>query len=159
MAENGRNVRVKPEICIISSDDEDKTPIRPLVCIKKSDDLKRYEETEDCFILDFDPNEPIDASNTSVSSKDDECDSEIEVVFEKGQVACRDYPHARHLCLKFPFTTTPHQSYCDLCYCYVCDEPAPCQNWTVPEPKHCDASEKGGDGLWKRLRFWWNKLE
>lgn len=29
-------------------------------------------------------------------------------------MACRDYPHSRHLCLKFPFHTTPHESYCEL---------------------------------------------
>lgn len=29
------------------------------------------------------------------------------------QIALRDYPHSRHLCLKFPFKTTPSESYCE----------------------------------------------
>lgn len=29
------------------------------------------------------------------------------------QVACRDYPHARHLCAKYPFSSTPHERHCD----------------------------------------------
>lgn len=34
-------------------------------------------------------------------------------IFHK-QVACRDYPHSRHLCLKFPFNKTSHESHCDM---------------------------------------------
>ncbi|KAL4369600.1 hypothetical protein GQ457_05G018780 [Hibiscus cannabinus] len=45
------------------------------------------------------------------------------------KVACRDYPHSRHLCLQFSFNTTLHDGYCDLCYCYVCDSAAPCEAW------------------------------
>lgn len=30
------------------------------------------------------------------------------------QVACRDYPHPRHLCAKFPFSSTQHESRCDM---------------------------------------------
>lgn len=29
------------------------------------------------------------------------------------QIACRDYPHPRHLCAKFPFGSTPHERHCD----------------------------------------------
>jgi hypothetical protein len=29
------------------------------------------------------------------------------------QVACRDYPHARYLCVKFPFKSTSHEKYCE----------------------------------------------
>jgi hypothetical protein len=28
------------------------------------------------------------------------------------QVACRDFPHARHLCVHFPFKTSLHVKYC-----------------------------------------------
>jgi hypothetical protein len=29
------------------------------------------------------------------------------------QVACRDFPHARHACAKYPFASTPHHSHCE----------------------------------------------
>ncbi|KAE9587278.1 hypothetical protein Lalb_Chr23g0271971 [Lupinus albus] len=54
-------------------------------------------------------------------------------------VACRDFPHSRHLCSKFPFKTTPHVRHCEMCYCYVCDTSAPCMYWTL----HCNAENVG----------------
>ncbi|XP_044512072.1 uncharacterized protein LOC123230039 isoform X2 [Mangifera indica] len=67
----------------------------------------------------------------------------------------RDYPHSRHLCLKYPFETTPHENFCELCYCYVCDLAAPCNFWTEAEAEaemgHCHASENTGN--WKKLRI------
>lgn len=83
-------------------------------------------------------------------------------------MACRDYPHSRHLCLKYPFDTTPHENFCHMvssisikitplgsnnkvvdcwffnwfqCYCYVCDSVAPCKYWEDPKSAHCHASE------------------
>ncbi|CAI8598636.1 unnamed protein product [Vicia faba] len=122
------------------------TPIRPVVCLKRKEDIKLYEETEECFILDFDPFEVIDFSKLSLDNMNNDDDtSDISIVAEKGQVACRDYPHARHLCVKFPFSTTPHESSCEKCYCYVCDSVAPCKYWTrasdkSDSPPHCDAN-------------------
>ncbi|CAN6565481.1 unnamed protein product [Malus baccata var. baccata] len=104
-----------------SAEDEDGSPIRHIVCVKNKVDVKRFEDVEDCFILDFDPFEPV---------------------------ACRDYPHSRHLCLKFPFETTPHESYCELCYCYVCDSAAPCMLWKL---SHCHAAAHIGDWKCKRM--------
>lgn len=34
-------------------------------------------------------------------------------VFLLFQIACRDYPHPRHLCVKHPFSSTPHDRHCD----------------------------------------------
>jgi hypothetical protein len=34
-------------------------------------------------------------------------------VFLLLQIACRDYPHPRHLCAKHPFSSTPHDRHCD----------------------------------------------
>ncbi|KAK7317067.1 hypothetical protein RJT34_00990 [Clitoria ternatea] len=114
---------------------QDDSPIRVIACLKKIDDMRRFEETEDCFILGFDPSLPVPPSfDSSVPHHDAD---DVAVVAEKGQVACRDYPHSRHLCLKFPFHTTPHESYCEMCYCYVCDSAAPCKNWTIFS--HCHA--------------------
>uniref|UniRef100_A0A2N9F925 DEAD-box RNA helicase Q domain-containing protein n=1 Tax=Fagus sylvatica TaxID=28930 RepID=A0A2N9F925_FAGSY len=93
------------------SGEEDESPIKtPIFCVKRDADIKRIEEIEDCFILDFDPFDSIDLSKLSIT----DAHSELSVVAEKGQVACRDYPHSRHLCLKFPFETTPHENYCKL---------------------------------------------
>ncbi|CAK8567715.1 unnamed protein product [Lathyrus sativus] len=128
------------------------TPTRPVLCLKKKEDIKLYEETEEIFILEFDPFESIDFSKLSLENKnnddDDDDASDISIVAEKGQVACRDYPHARHLCVKFPFNTTSHESSCEKCYCYVCDSVAPCKYWTRSSDKsdshydapHCDAN-------------------
>ncbi|XP_042474995.1 uncharacterized protein LOC122057066 isoform X2 [Macadamia integrifolia] len=66
------------------------------------------------------------------------------------QVACRDYPHSRHLCAKYPFNKTPHEDYCEQCFCYVCDTIAPCKSWKKPGGGHCDATEH--EELWKYLR-------
>ncbi|XWS61430.1 hypothetical protein CRYUN_Cryun07bG0125000 [Craigia yunnanensis] len=123
---------------------EDGSPLRPIFCLKKKVDMKRIEETEDCFILDFNPFDSIDIAKLSVTNDGDDVD--LSVVAEKGQVACRDYPHSRHLCLQFPFDTTPHERHCDLCYCYVCDSAAPCKCWKA----HCHASEHVDD--WKSQR-------
>ncbi|VVA11399.1 PREDICTED: RPM1 interacting [Prunus dulcis] len=135
-----------------SSLEEDGSPIRHILCVKNKVDVKQFEEVDDCFILDFDPFEPIQLSKLSVSDNfaghNAPESPDVAVVAEKGQVACRDYPHSRHLCLKFPFETTPHESYCELCYCYVCDSAAPCVLWKLA---HCHASEHIGD--WKSRRY------
>ncbi|XP_061364038.1 RPM1 interacting protein 13-like [Gastrolobium bilobum] len=125
----------------------DDSPIRAIVCLKKINDMKRFEETEDCFILGFDPSEPVpllENKKNPASARNND-DDDLSVIAEKGKVACRDYPHSRHLCLKFPFKTTPHQSYCEMCYCYVCDSAAPCLYWT----QHCNAESVS---YWKNQR-------
>ncbi|XP_028806607.1 uncharacterized protein LOC114761416 [Neltuma alba] len=125
------------EIISLSSSEEDDSPIRPIFCLKRRDDIKRVEESEDCFILEFDPFESVDLSKLALEKKNppDEDVSDLSIIAEKGEVACRDYPHSRHLCLKFPFSTKPHESYCEMCYCYVCDSAAPCKYWN----SHCHA--------------------
>ncbi|KAL4588007.1 hypothetical protein LXL04_000885 [Taraxacum kok-saghyz] len=106
---------------------------------------------DDCVILDKDPEKPVEVLNDKPSNVEGDSD-DIVVVSEKGQVACRDYPHPRHLCIKFPFSTTPNQNHCDQCYCYVCDSLAPCVYWgNGSSPMdHCHATDK--DELWKHQR-------
>ncbi|KAL0419698.1 UNVERIFIED_CONTAM: hypothetical protein Sradi_1383300 [Sesamum radiatum] len=67
-------------------------------------------------------------------------------------VACRDFPHSRHLCATFPFATTPHALCCDQCHCYVCDVRAPCSHWGTgfSSIDHCHASDK--DDFWRAER-------
>lgn len=106
---------------------------------------------DDCVILDNDPDKPVEVRNDNPGNGEDDSD-DIVVVSEKGQVACRDYPHPRHLCIKFPFFTTPNQSHCDQCYCYVCDSLAPCVYWGNGSAltDHCHATDK--DEIWKHQR-------
>ncbi|XP_054779783.1 uncharacterized protein LOC129287594 isoform X2 [Prosopis cineraria] len=67
-------------------------------------------------------------------------------------IACRDYPHPRHHCATFPFSSTPHERHCEKCHCYVCDLPAPCPKWGVgfSSTDHCHATEKVE--MWKIQR-------
>ncbi|XP_043717649.1 uncharacterized protein LOC122665560 [Telopea speciosissima] len=123
-----------------------------IFCLKNNASMKEIEEVEDCFILEFNPFEPIDLSK-KLSQNDHHTASDeqdLSVIAERGQVACRDYPHSRHHCVKFPFDKTPHESYCEQCYCYVCDVIAPCNFWIQPEQGHCHASEQ--EFIWNILR-------
>ncbi|XP_042474994.1 uncharacterized protein LOC122057066 isoform X1 [Macadamia integrifolia] len=127
---------------------EDESPIRSILCLKKNVSMEEFDQVEDCFILDFDPFEPSELSE-KLSLKDDNS-KELSVIFQRGKVACRDYPHSRHLCAKYPFNKTPHEDYCEQCFCYVCDTIAPCKSWKKPGGGHCDATEH--EELWKYLR-------
>ncbi|XP_072963448.1 RPM1 interacting protein 13-like isoform X1 [Typha angustifolia] len=104
----------------------------------KSGEEKRREDDECCIIAS-------DAFVVDLTSKISEYD-DLTVLAERGQVACRDYPHSRHLCVEYPFSNTSHESYCLQCYCYVCDEAAPCKLWEG----HCHASDR--EKKWKDMR-------
>ncbi|KAK9665125.1 hypothetical protein RND81_14G092000 [Saponaria officinalis] len=134
------------------SSDEEESPIRAIFCLKnRTQNMRKIEEVEDCFILDFDPSEIPHEFNHKLSKSNDFSDeNDLSLVFEKGQVACRDYPHPRHLCVKFPFQKTPHESYCNMCYCYICETTAPCKEWSKGV-KHCDATSDG-DKFWKLMK-------
>eukprot|EP00268_Persea_americana_P049817 TRINITY_DN5361_c0_g3_i2.p1 TRINITY_DN5361_c0_g3~~TRINITY_DN5361_c0_g3_i2.p1 ORF type:complete len:176 (+),score=23.52 TRINITY_DN5361_c0_g3_i2:50-529(+) len=132
----------------IFSSEDDRSPLKPSSIVKTEKDEKNMEDL-DCIILDFDPFEDIDLSK-KLSIEDKPSTEDLSVIFERGLVACRDYPHSRHLCAKFPFDKTPHESYCEQCYCYVCDAPAPCKDWKGIEQEHCHASEHYQK--WKLLR-------
>ena len=56
------------------------SPIRAIACLKKIDDMRRFEETEDCFILGFDP------SSAAVPLLVDSSANDVSVIAEKGQV-------------------------------------------------------------------------
>ncbi|KAF2576704.1 hypothetical protein F2Q70_00001139 [Brassica cretica] len=104
------------------------------------------EGDEDCVILDCDPDK------TGAAVEADDNDDEVLVVGQKGEVACRDFPHPRHSCAKYSFNSTSHESYCDMCHCYVCDIPAPCPYWcaAVSSIDHCHANDK--DKTWMNQR-------
>ncbi|XP_022844539.1 uncharacterized protein LOC111367738 isoform X2 [Olea europaea var. sylvestris] len=91
------------------------TPLRSIVCVRNREHIKNFEKTEECFILEFDPNDAFDISKISASENTESGYSpDLHVLAEKGQVACRDYPHSRHNCVKYSFEKTPHISYCEL---------------------------------------------
>lgn len=64
--------------------EDDQSPLRSIFCLKKIVDMKRVEESEDCFILDFNPFNCIDIAKLSAINDGDEAD--LSVVAEKGQV-------------------------------------------------------------------------
>ncbi|CAM8965964.1 unnamed protein product [Rhodiola kirilowii] len=104
-------------------------------------------DDDDCMILDGDPDKMV-----SVEENQDDGSDELVVVGEKGQIACRDYPHPRHLCVKYPFSSTLHNFHCEQCHCYVCDIIAPCNLWGTGmcDVDHCHATDK--HEVWKTER-------
>ncbi|CAI9768711.1 unnamed protein product [Fraxinus pennsylvanica] len=108
-------------------------------------------DDDECVILDGDPDKLLAVENSKVDDDDDDSD-DLLVVGEKGQVACRDFPHARHLCVTFPFASTPHDTHCDRCHCYVCDSLAPCVHWGsgISNIDHCHATDK--EEFWRTQR-------
>ncbi|VFQ75184.1 unnamed protein product [Cuscuta campestris] len=60
-----------------SEDEPQGTPLRAVFCLKKREQLREFDDKEECFILDFDPFD----SKRSVS---DYQDPEMAVVAEKG---------------------------------------------------------------------------
>uniref|UniRef100_A0A0D9XMT8 Uncharacterized protein n=1 Tax=Leersia perrieri TaxID=77586 RepID=A0A0D9XMT8_9ORYZ len=102
---------------------------------------------DDCCILAADPLAPNAAADAAGGGDDDD----VAVVAERGKVACRDYPHPRSACAKFPFSSTPHDKHCQQCFCYVCDVVAPCSSWKKGQGGgHCNASDQ--DKQWKIKR-------
>ncbi|MBA0621777.1 hypothetical protein Godav_007374 [Gossypium davidsonii] len=135
------------EVIVISSSPEKDRMLSNISCKQEDDDgstllKKNMDMMEDCFILDFNPFDSMNIAKLSFTiqdAHDDDDDDDLTVVAEKGKVACRDYPHSRHLCLRFPFDKTPHEKHCYLAL-------APCEFWTI----HCHASEHVED--WKSQR-------
>ncbi|CAN8230141.1 unnamed protein product [Cochlearia groenlandica] len=115
---------------------------------KSNPTVEDYDD-EDCVVLDYDPYKITTEKATSNDSHDSD---EVVVLGQKGEIACRDYPHPRHDCAKYPFKSTSHQNYCDMCHCYVCDIRAPCVHWCVSfsSTDHCHANDR--EQIWKNQR-------
>ncbi|KQJ96999.1 uncharacterized protein LOC100828814 [Brachypodium distachyon] len=109
------------------------------------------EDDDDCVVLDGDPDRATTIGGEKGSAGDSSSD-ELQIVAEKGPVACRDFPHSRHLCSNLPFSTTSHVKHCSMCHCFVCDAPAPCNYWGkgISLNDHCHATDK--ETRWKTLR-------
>ncbi|XP_048232985.1 uncharacterized protein LOC8276131 isoform X2 [Ricinus communis] len=128
------------------------TPLKPKLkskSLKLVKDVVIHDEDDgDCVVLDSDPEKAVNVVDYDVDNDGDD----VLVVGQKGQIACRDYPHPRHLCAKYPFSSTPHERHCELCHCFVCDSLAPCAHWAtgVPTFDHCHATDKLD--TWKHQR-------
>ncbi|CAN0897723.1 RPM1 interacting protein 13 [Linum grandiflorum] len=141
-----------------SSDDYTTLPLHKVIKGEK-DGNEAYENKlseledvdDDCLMLDGDPYKTDEQAKNVAVDEDD-----LLVTGETGQVACRDYPHSRHMCIKFPFGIALHTEHCDLCHCYVCDSPAPCPYWGtgLRSTDHCHATDavKGWKTMRARLR-------
>ncbi|KAG0470662.1 hypothetical protein HPP92_017362 [Vanilla planifolia] len=134
------------EVIEISSEEDVSEKDRaPKEAVEFSSVKRRDEDTDDdCLILDRLPEN--EAEGVECAELGSEAVDEMLIVGEKGQFACRDYPHPRYLCATFLFSLTPHKKHCQLCHCYVCDCPAPCINWA----SHCNATHK--ENLWRLQR-------
>ncbi|XP_019103848.2 RPM1 interacting protein 13-like [Beta vulgaris subsp. vulgaris] len=129
---------------------EEFSPKTSIISLKDMSRLREIEEIEDCFILESNPYDSLTTFPTLSKLLYDD-DDDLDTV-EQGEVACRDYPHSRHLCAMHPFYNTPHYNHCKMCYCYVCDMPAPCEQWTEQSSyfKHCEATPD--IQIWRDLR-------
>ncbi|XP_017969657.1 PREDICTED: uncharacterized protein LOC18613038 [Theobroma cacao] len=105
------------------------------------------DDDDDCVVLEGDPDKALSDINDPQEDSD-----ELLIVGQKGQIACRDFPHPRHDCAKFPFSSTSHEQHCELCHCFVCDMRAPCSYWYsgISKSDHCHATDK--EEMWKTLR-------
>ena len=84
---------------------------------------------------------PADTRTITLGDGEDEC-----VVVGRSSSAIETLPHARADCVVHPLTFGA-RAFCDTCYCYVCDLPAPdCGSWAV----HCEATHR--DPFWREER-------
>ncbi|TKY62295.1 31 kDa ribonucleoprotein [Spatholobus suberectus] len=92
-------------------------------------DVSSDDDEDDCVVLEGDPEKGVTTVDDSPTGSD-----ELRVVGEKGQIACRDYPHPRNHCVKFPYSSTPHEKHCDqvkiiICCLRLCQNLDLCINW------------------------------
>ncbi|CAA7013968.1 unnamed protein product [Microthlaspi erraticum] len=134
-------------------DSKYRKPNSSIRTVKDEDD----DDDDDCVILDGDPDKTTNTAAAEDDDKlakddDDDDDDDVLVVGQKGEIACRDFPHPRHSCAKYSFKSISHEKYCDMCHCYVCDIPAPCPYWCIGDSTidHCHANDK--EKIWKNQR-------
>uniref|UniRef100_A0A1J3F3K3 RPM1 interacting protein 13 n=1 Tax=Noccaea caerulescens TaxID=107243 RepID=A0A1J3F3K3_NOCCA len=116
---------------------------------KSNPKVQKDDDDDDCVVLDGDPYKTTEQATTIDTCAADE----LLVLGQKGEIACRDFPHPRHACAKYPFDATPHDKYCDMCHCYVCDIRAPCPYWRIffSSVDHCHAANNK-EQRWKNHR-------
>ncbi|XP_058094883.1 uncharacterized protein LOC131240593 [Magnolia sinica] len=143
-AEESNDVVVVDEVSCVST-----TQKQNCMASGMTKDVSGDDSDDDCLVLDADPDKPVSIEDDRGNGSDD-----LSIVSEKGQVACRDFPHPRHDCAKFPFDSTPHERHCHLCHCFVCDLLAPCLHWGtgISSTDHCHSTNK--EEVWTLQREW-----
>ncbi|PKA57910.1 hypothetical protein AXF42_Ash012449 [Apostasia shenzhenica] len=141
------------EVIAISSDEDEIDEYTTVSVKRKRSAEEKDDEDGDCLIIDG-KSENV-AASTEYAEIGVDVPDEMLIVGEKGQFACRDYPHPRYLCATFLFSMTPHEKYCDMCHCYVCDCPAPCIYWR----NHCNSTHKDLKWRVERQLFKRKKIE
>lgn len=93
----------------ILSSTKEESPVRAVVCLRRKEDMKRFEETEECFILEFDPFESLDLSRLSLdhNKNNNHIDDGLSIVAEKGPVNTSSI---------LPTKTVVYSFLC--CYCF-----------------------------------------
>lgn len=81
------NSNKRKRVCKKKEEDEDVgTSLSGICTVKTRQEMKIIEEKEDCFILDFDPNESFDVEKLSSTSDNPDGDDDVEIIHEKGEV-------------------------------------------------------------------------
>ncbi|XP_066267624.1 uncharacterized protein [Branchiostoma lanceolatum] len=140
-----------------SEDDDDDVEFISFKKQKRDPELSGAKETEDDVLI---VEETQGATGTSANDAKPLGKEDFVVTYFKPSDTIK-YPHAREDCRAHKFNSTiPSQPYggnskqenttfCDSCYCYVCDIPAKeCQQWIQGD--HCNAHSK--DTSWKLKR-------
>lgn len=68
------------------SPDEKFTPLRPVLCLKNRDQIKKAEEKEECFILEFDPYDDLEKLKLPLCIDFNNDEDDLRILAEKGQV-------------------------------------------------------------------------
>lgn len=76
------------------------TPMRPIFCLKNREEIKKFEEQEECFILDFNPYNNLDVLRLPGTESVDSADADLSVVGETGQVV---FNSLDYFCLVFDY--------------------------------------------------------
>ena len=83
-------MEVKQEVIEINDSSpspvQNTSPLKPIFCLKNREEIQKFEEKEECFILEFDPYNSSDVLKLPTTVNGDIVDADLSVVSEKGKV-------------------------------------------------------------------------
>jgi len=130
----------------------------PLICVGDNSDS----DDDVVFILpeDYSPlkRRKLDDAKKAETFEDsgDQPKKDVSITYFKPATSL---PHAREHCAVHKFvqsnvttaTVSCNESYCEQCYCYVCDAPVKeCESWKTGTNPHCNGYAK--NTFWEKLR-------